>query len=771
MLRSGPPRGRRNTITRDDVPTIAAAAAASAVVAALAGCHPTGNPVGDALVTGGTAFGVAWLAATCSWWSLVLGGVVAMALGGGWLPVAFGAAAAATGLWLGDRKLSLPWLRAAGGGLVVQGLLRLETNPFFTASALAAGATMLFLAGIGVQRRRRHARRRILTWTLAGAGALVVLAAGFGLAAAGARSDIEDGYRGLLDGLQQLQSGDPLAAASTLRRAAAALGAADDSISAPWAQPARLVPVVAQHQQAVSALLGQASSSATAAAAALEVVDFDALTIEGGRIDVEAVAILEGPLADLDAAVGALQQALEEADSPWLIGPVAERLDESRQRAADAARQASTIHAAAVHGPALLGADGPRRYFVGFASPAEARSLIGVSGNYAVLTITDGRIERTAFGRINDLRNQVEANGPLVLEAGAEFFARYGPYGAGDGTAADPASPSFWSNVTMTPDMPTAAPLLAQLWAASGGDPVDGVILADPAALAGLLAATGPVTVAGLDAPLTAQTVERFLLLDQYTLDTPERRDLLEDVADATLQAVLGGSLPPPQGLARALGPAAAEGHLLMWTADPDEQGLLRQIGVDGALPALEGRDGLAVVNNNGTANKIDSFLDREVTYTAVYDADSGIVRGTITITLTNTAPSSGYPDYVLGSEFLDLPNGTNRTLLAVYTPLDAVGATLDGAPIGVGHATELGWNVLSFGFDLAPGEQRVLTLDVEGVIAGAPGGGYELILRPQPLAIDEAVTVHVGGDTDVHFSDVLTRRLVLSASGATAWR
>ncbi|MDO8362928.1 MAG: DUF4012 domain-containing protein [Actinomycetota bacterium] len=753
-------------MTRSDLPAMAAVAAVGAIAAALAGCRPTGNVVGDALLTGGLAAFTIWIAATAAWWSLVLAGAFTIAAAGAWLPFALGLAGVAVGLYLGDRRASLPPLRCVSAALTVQGLLRLQLHGFFAASALVAGGTMLFLIGVGLQRRRRFARRRILKYVLVGLGVAVVSIAGFALAALGTRSDLEQGYHGMLDGLDQLQSGDPRTAAASLHEAAQHLAAADDSLAAPWSQPARLVPVVAQHQQAIAALVSHAADSAEAAADALDVVDFDALTVDGGHIDIDAIAVMEEPLDRLQAAVTDLQQAMLAADSPWLVQPLAQRLDTYSTRATDVARQARAIHSAAVNAPAMLGADGPRRYLMGFASPAEARGLVGVMGNYAVLTIDDGFIERSEFGRINDLRNAL-AERPFTLQASPEFHQRYARWGAGAGND-EPAAAGFWSNVTMTPDMPTAGALITQLWEASGGAPIDGVIILDPAALAGLLQATGPIEVPGLATPLTSATVEEFLLLQQYALDTPERRDLLEDVANATLDAVLNGSLPAPQHLAAALGPAATEGHLLMWSPIADEQAMLQLVGLDGALPALAGRDGLAVVTDNAIANKIDSFMERDVRYQADYDASTGVVSGTITVTLTNTAPASGYPDYVIGSEFLDLPQGTNRTLLTVFTPLEQMGATLDGAQQGFNRTTELGWNAYTATIDLPPGASRTLVINVLGAIAP---DGYELVLRPQPLARDEQVAVSVHGDADIDYVAALTRRVVVSESGATPVR
>jgi len=215
-----------------------------------------------------------------------------------------------------------------------------------------------------------------------------------------------------------------------------------------------------------------------------------------------------------------------------------------------------------------------------------------------------------------------------------------------------------------------------------------------------------------------------------------------------------------------------------MWSRRPSEQALLRLIGVDGTLPQLAGRDGIAVVSNNGTANKIDSFLRRDIEYRAEHDPTSGYTSATLTITLTNTAPSSGYPDYVIGSEFLDLPLGTNRTLLSVYTALNVVDIRLDGQVVDRTTDSEQGWNVSTIGLDLAPGEERVVVITLDGVI-DAPDDRYELVVRPQPMAADDSIQAEVvsadgDGQSDavlVRYAGTLTRRAVLVGSTATPVR
>ena len=757
---------RRNSIQRNDLPAMAVISAASGAAALFAECQPTGAPFVDGLLVIVLAAGTVWLGASASWWVLVLAGAIATSGAGSILGIAVALAGVGIGLWLGNEQRSLVPLRCLSAALIVQVLLRLEANPFFGASAGLAGVAFLLLIGVSAQRRRRPIRKLLIIGALAGAVMAVLAVIGFGFSVASARDDLTTGYDGVLDGLSLLQSGDAALAATTLHDAAASLESAIDTVSAPWSQPARLLPFVAQHRNAIADIVDRSAASAEAAAQALDVIDLDSLTIQGGVIDVDAVDALAEPLAALEAAVDDLSSALDDADSPWLVGPVRERLDRYRRRADQAVVQAHATATAAATGPAMLGIDEQRRYLLAFCTPAEARGAGGVMGNYAVITIDQGQLRRTGFGRTTDLVNEIGAQGNVPVDVEPDFAARYGRYGLDDAGAATPA---MWSNFTMTPDIPSAASLLSQMWEGTGHEPLDGVFFIDPQGLAAFLKSTGPITVSGLNGTLgdtlDSTNLERFLLVDQYAADTPERIDLLAQVATGVLDAILGGELPGPQILSRDLGPAATTGHLSGWAARPEEQALLRAIGMDAALPPLEGRDGLAVVTNNATANKIDSFLQRTMRYDAT--THDGIVDATLTITLHNTAPSTGYPDYVLKSEFLDLPPGTNRTLLTVYSALNYTAAILDGDAVSLTTDTELGWNAFTLQLDLAPGETRTIVLSLSGQV----NEDYSLVVRPQPLAHEDAVSINVGGDVQITTNGELDRRSVISEQGVLALR
>src|SRR5207248_6942895 len=136
----------------------------------------------------------------------------------------------------------------------------------------------------------------------------------------------------------------------------------------------------------------------------------------------------------------------------------------------------------------------------------EARGSGGLMANYGVLTVSGGRVHLAKVGRDPDL-DEAGTN-PKRLTRPPDYLARYGKF--------EPAQ--TWENVTMSPDFPSVAEVMAQLYPQSGGVPIDGVIRLDPVALSGLLRLTGPVRVPGLPVTLDTHNAVRFLLRDEFTL-------------------------------------------------------------------------------------------------------------------------------------------------------------------------------------------------------------------------------------------------------------
>lgn len=748
---------------------VAAVAVASGAGAVFAGCSPTGRAWVDGVLAFGVAALVAWAAAAAGWRVLLAtsAALVLVSTGAIWVllvsAASFGASA-----WLANHRASVPVLRAAIGALIAQSALRIHWNPFFLSSAMVAAVAMGAVVCVGVIRRPRTVRRRVVRALLGFACFVLVAAGGLGVAAFSARGAASEGYRSLLEGLDRVGSGDTLEAAEVFLRASDELAAAHQRLSGALTLPARAVPVLAPNLDAGDTLLSRAAEAARAAGEALALVDLDQLQIVDGVIDVNSVAVLAEPLGRLETAVLGLQADLQSVRSPWLLGAVLERVAESLVRADKVAVQARGTVAAARLAPDLLGASGERRYLVAFTSPAEVRGQSGLMGNWAELTVDDGRLRLTANGRTNQLVQGLASAPDLLLEGlDEEFFERYGDVGAGGPT--EPVAPKYWSNVTMSPDMPTVGTQMAQMYRRSTGRSVDGVFVLDPAAIAALLDLTGPVELPAAGVTLDSANTEELLLRGQYDRSEEEREALLDEATKATVQQLLQSTLPGPQVIAAELGPAAQSGHLSAWAARPLEQELLQLVGMDAALPVLAGTDGLGVSFDNSAGNKIDSFQDVSVDYSATADPATGVVDATVTITMRNSAPSSGLPDYVIGN-LVDLPAGTARTRVTLLTPLDFDAALLDGKPVGLNIGTERGWSAFTRVVDLSAGATATLVVHLQGVVEPGP---YRLVVRPQPLAhpIRWHIAAEVQGAADVGYTGRLDRRSVVSAEGADAYR
>ncbi len=762
-------RRRRNTRARLDAQVVTGIAVLSGLLATVSGGEPTGEALPDAVLTFGAAAFVTWASATAPWWALIAasGITAAFASGSPWL-LLLSVVALGGSIYVAVERAGNAAVRAGIAAVVVQVLVRLEWNPFFLASALVAAGVGALLAVSGLLRRYAYVRVRVqrgLVILLGVAGAALV-----GLLVSGllGRSAASDGYDRLISGLELLQGGDPPAAAAALREASVLLRSAGRDLDQPWTQPARVVPILAQHRSGLSRIVGETADAAEAAASALDFVDLDQLRVVNGVIDVEAISLLTGPLTELEATANELHAALQDANSPWLLWLFQNRIDRAEARAAEVARQAATTSTAARVGPAMLGLDGPRRYFVAFTSPAEVRGQTGLMGNWVELTFDRGRLDVTAEGRTAALIDGLTRDEPVRIDASDEFFARYGPYGAGEPDTT--VRPKFWSNVTMPPDTPTVGSVMTQLYEESTGRDVDGAFIVDPAGIAALLEVTGPVVLPEAGVTLSAENAERFLLIEQYERPEAEREDLLAEATDAVVDQILGASLPGPQVLAAELGPVALGGHLSGWVERPDEQRLIELIGLDFALPRPDGRDGLAIVTNNASGNKIDSFAERDVRYQATVDEETGELTAELAVTLTNQAPTTGYPDYVIGN-IAGLPPGTNRTLLSIYTPHVATSIERNGTPVDVLRETELGWNVYTIQLELASEERTTIRLELEGLVAP---GDYELVVRPQPLARPERIFAEVespGGRLLAGFVGNLDRRTILSGDGLTPYR
>lgn len=702
---------------------------AGSIGAITAAAEPTTATLVDMVYRAGFVVLTTLAASRARRWTLAVGaGLVTVGASGWWGVAGLGALGTTLALsW--DRRRRRVIAAAAGAAIGVTALhLGWPTTTFGTA-VLAAVATVPIWCS-AYRTSGRLVRRRI---RITAAVAAVVTV--FGLVAVVAfgwtqRSNVESAID------QALDAADRIGASSTTASTAGFVEAHDRLVQvvaasdAPWMIPARLLPVVGSNLAAIRDSAAAGADLAAAASRLSSSVDYDRLHQPGGGIDLDVLRSFRDPLNETERRLAASEAALRENDSPFLFAPVADRMSSLARRVARAQRDATTARMGADVAPGLLGADGPRRYLLLLGNPSEARDIGGHLGNWAEISATDGRLHVVRVGEPYDLFGPVSAHRPFLPDAAT--FPR-------SLTEMNPtAYPQNWGS---SPDLPTVARLAAELFPqVPGGGPLDGVLYADTKAFAAALAITGPVRIPGTGRSLDSTNAAAFLERGQFAEfnDSTGDRAVTELVRDA-LSRLLDGRLPSPDAVARNFGPVTADGHLRFVSMHRDEMPFLRRLGLEGAVAPVHGADLLAVINRNVNPSKIDSYLERSVTDRVTFDPRTGDVAARVEITLVNTAPPNGLAKAV-GNPPPGSPAGTNRTEVAVLTPFHATAATIDGVPVAIGTQSDVHGLVRHSALvDLAPGQTRVLVVDLSGRVSGPD---YRLRWFSQPLVNPERATL-----------------------------
>jgi len=673
------------------------------------------------------------------WTWLVLAGLAVVgAPSGVWLAVA------ASGLAFGFVTTLLPRRRVFGavvGAAAAQGLLRFTDVGSGKSTLVLVAVAAVPVLGSAYAVSPRRVRKRVHIGLLVG-GAIVVLGtATFGIAAGLAYSSTQRGVKEARAGLADARDGQGHNAAAKLRQSSASFDEAHGLVDAWWARLAGAVPIVAQQARAIEVVTAEGASITRAAAVTAEQADIQELKYTDGRIDVEKLRSLQGPLADTAAAFSHAWERVDAVKSPWLVGPLRQRVNEFDAELRTTLPEVNLAAAAAKSGPAMFGADGPRHYLVLFTQPSESRALGGFVGNWAEITASDGRLEITRSGRANDINPKPDQPAHTITSppVPADYLQRYQRFQVG----------RLFQDVTLSPDLPSVARVAAQIFPQAQRDQIDGVVVVDPYALAALLKFTGPIKVDGLDTPLTPDNAAEILVKQQYTtIATDEtREDFLDQASRKTFDRLVHGSLPSPKKVAEVLGPVVEQGRLAFTPFDDGARALLARVGADGSFHAPDGGDFFEVVTQNNANNKIDMFLHRTVDYDATYDPSTGNVEATMTVNLRNDAPSTGLPPSVIGSNDQGLPPGTNRAFVSIYTPLGLRGAKVGDEETPLEFQRELGYAVYSTYVEIHSGETITLELKLFGHVES--GSAYRLRVDRQPLVNPDQLTVRLRAGSD----------------------
>lgn len=141
-------------------------------------------------------------------------------------------------------------------------------------------------------------------------------------------------------------------------------------------------------------------------------------------------------------------------------------------------------------------------------------------------------------------------------------------------------------NSNFSPHFPFAARIWQSIWRQQSGQTVDGAIATDPVALSYVLSAVGPVHLPDGE-EIRYDNVVQLTMSTSYLrfgADTDARKQYLQDVASAVV-AKMTDKIESPQRLLDALGRAASEGRIAVWSADPTIEAELAATELGHAVP------------------------------------------------------------------------------------------------------------------------------------------------------------------------------------------
>ncbi len=709
-------------------------AAASALAAALgASTVLTGWPILDAIYRAGYGAAVAIVAASArrGTWVVLAGAALLVSVG---QPAAFVVGVATLALAVGAN-----WFRrrhrrmgALIGAVSAQLLLHggdLGLHGLTAVVALAAPVPCAVSAWRLLPPSTRSRARKIGSW--AALGLLVVVGGGL-VALTQALPEARRGAERVRAGVTSLNQGDVEEAERELDRATAAFARSRDAVTSVLTIPARVLPLANPHLDAIEQVATAGADLTATAADAARDTDYGALAVTDGRIDLDRFDELRPALEQVQSALTDADANLAEIDVTSLVVPAADAVTELRTKIADTIPTVGHAIRGTELAPGMLGADGRRRWIIGFTSPAEARGLGGFLGYYSVIEAVDGEVDIVASGRVPDL-NRADGEPDRTLVGPDDYLLRYGRLHPEDQL----------QDVTLSPDFPSVATVFESQYEQSTGETADGMIVLDPYALAELLRITGPVTVDGVQ--LDESNAAEFLLRTQYAAydDREVRGDVLDEVARTAFDRLLTNRLNDPARLVRLMAPMAAQRRVMAHSTDPAEQAFFESIGLSGTFPpATSGLDLLAVTNQNAGNNKIDAYLRREIRYEPQIDPATGTVTATVRVTLYNDAPVDTLPDYVIfNREDSGQPFGVNWTWLSVHTPLVLDTVTVGGTPMPAEPQREFGWNVYALNVAVPPGPQGTeITFSLRGGLD--LDGAYRFRYQTQPLVHPDVLTV-----------------------------
>jgi hypothetical protein len=465
------------------------------------------------------------------------------------------------------------------------------------------------------------------------------------------------------------------------------------------------VPVVGSHLQAAR-LIASATAGLTAAAKPLSAVlpRLDpTVLVTDGRYDVETFTDLDDVLRDLQSQLKIANSTIASISLSNLDSRFANFVEEIGTAFSDGETLVAQIEPLVGILPIMLGGEGNQTWFIALQNLAESRGTGGLLSAYAVLEIADGSITMSASGSDGDLKSTV----PPLSGVPNDYLDLWG------------SNVTDWLSVNVSPHFPYAGRLISNTWAAHSGQDVDGVLAFGQGIVQYMLAAVGPVEIDG--STVDASNVVKFLSLDVYAKypDADDKNEFVAKLVAEIFSRLQVGEFDLESLLASTSATPTSD-RLQAWAKKTDVEAQIVADGYGGAIPNTFGPTA-AISINNGGGNKLEQFLAVTVDYSlgeCSVDPSEHSRAATMTVTLTNNAPTEGLPEYVTprqdyASTIENKIVGSNLEVVSIYLPVGAEegDTTLDGEDEFGYVGVERDRNVLAFDVDLDPGETKTLVV------------------------------------------------------------
>ncbi|GAC1627825.1 MAG: hypothetical protein NVS4B2_08320 [Chloroflexota bacterium] len=388
--------------------------------------------------------------------------------------------------------------------------------------------------------------------------------------------------------------------------------------------------------------------------------------------------------------------------------------------------------------PDLLGLNHPHTYLIAYQDPDELRSTGGFLGSIGFLTLKNGVATQQFQG--TGIRDNLSIPPPEPVSL----------YNRESGWLLRDAN---WS-----PNFPTSADLerfFVQLDLHRG---VSDVINVTPAAIAGVLSATGPLylheygrTVTGANlADLTDYYTHRTRVPGpyHYASGDTERKQFIQIVGRHVLQRLQLLSVSGWLHLGSYLSQSVAQGDVLVHLGTAGEQALVRSLGASGEIKNPQG-DYVYVVDTNLSYNKINPYVHVTMKYLVHIQANRWL-HARLSISFHNGPIPPEKRGYGIGPGAGRLGNPDDyASFLRVFVPVGGEILSQSGwEPWSPGPA--YGKTMFSGYVTVPVGSDRTVNVEYvvpPNVLSWSKGARYRLTIPHQPGSYHTRLQVSVVDD------------------------